>query len=257
MSGIPAPPVFDAGPSPAAMLALWGALALAAFAYAAVLAVRERDVLPVAVCAGALVCALNEPIYDTLAKLVYARVPSGYVAYSAFGRQIPWTLVIGYVPWVGLVPYLLSRRMEAGVSRAGLHRIALALTVSVALVELVNSVWLHDWRYYGGHSARGVLGGGIVQMSAMPILCGFLLCVFARPASGVRRALLGVLIPTMALPIVFAATSWPLYVSNYATMPDALHWAAAGVTIGFCVLAVLAVSYLAEQRSPTMAKARA
>jgi hypothetical protein len=194
-----------------------------------------------------VICALNEPIYDILGKLVYARAPSGYIAYTAFGRHIPWTLVIGYVPWVGLVPYLLARLMSAGISRARLHLIALGLTASVGLVEILNAVWLHGWRYYAADSGRGVLAGGLVQMSSMPIVCGLLFYVFADRFTGARRALLGVVIPTMALPLVFAATSWPLYVSNYADIPQWLHWAAAGLTVVFCVVAVLAASYMAER----------
>jgi hypothetical protein len=46
------------------------------------------------------------------------------MAYSAFGRDIPRFLVLGYLPWVGLLPYLISRAMHAGVSRAKLHGIA-------------------------------------------------------------------------------------------------------------------------------------
>jgi hypothetical protein len=253
---IPNPPVYQAQASAAAMLALWGVLALAAAVYAVVLAVRRRDVLPVAVCIGALVCALNEPIYDTLGKLVYSHVPSGYVAYTAFGRHIPWTLVVGYVPWVGLVSYLLAQRIREGVSRRQLYLVAAGLSVSVGIVEVLNALWMHNWRYYGGHAARGVLGGGIVQMSAMPIVCGFLLVVFAMPARGAARAALGVVVPTMALPITFAATSWPLYLSNYSRMSEALHWCLAALTVAFCVLAVLGIARLAEQRSPTMAAAR-
>jgi hypothetical protein len=246
-TAIPAPPVFTPGASAGAMVIVWGALALGATGYAVLLAVRNRDVLPVAACVGALVCALNEPIYDVLGKLVYAKVPPGYVAYTAFGRHIPWTLVIGYVPWVGLVPYLLSRRMASGISRSHLHLIALGLSASVGLVEILNALWLHMWRYYAPESGRGVIAGGLIQMSAMPILCGFLFYVFADRVSGVRRALLGIVIPTMSLPIVFAATSWPLYVSNYADISEGLRWVAAAVSVGFCVVAVLAVSYLAER----------
>jgi hypothetical protein len=154
--------------------------------------------------------------------------------------------VIGYVPWVGLVPYLVSRLMATGVSRSRLHLIASGLTASVGVVEILNALWLHGWRYYAPDSARGVLAGGIIQMSSMPIVCGFLFYAFADRFTGARRALLGIVIPTMALPIVFAATSWPLYVSNYANIPSWLHWGAAGLSVGFCVVAVLAASYMAE-----------
>jgi hypothetical protein len=229
------------------MLVAWGLLALGAVGGSIFLAVRNRDLLPVAACAGAIICAFNEPIFDILARLVYAKSPTAYVAYTAFGRHIPWTLVLGYIPWVGLVPYVISRQMSSGVSRSRLHVVAFAMVVSVALVEIVNALWLKDWKYYGGSSARGVLGGGIVQMAVMPLLCGFLYHALGAKVTGWARALLGLVIPTMALPMAFASTSWPLYVSNYADIPQALHWAAAAVTIAFCVASVLAITYLAER----------
>jgi hypothetical protein len=239
------PPIFNAGVSAQTMLIVWIAIVAPAVGYAFVLAIRDRDVLPVAACVGALVCALNEPIYDILGKLVYAHVPSGYVAYTAFGRHIPWSLVIGYVPWVGLVPYLLAKQMEGGISRRRLYGIALALTVSVGLIELLNAIWLHNWRYYAPHSGRGVLAGGIVQMASMPLVGALLFHVFATRARGAWRALLGIVLPTMALPMVFAATSWPLYLTNYASVPEWVRWVAAAATVAFSVLAVVGVTEVA------------
>jgi hypothetical protein len=242
---IPTPPVVHAGVSALAMLLIWGIPVVVVVLYAVRMSISELDVLPVAACVGALVCALNEPIYDILGKLVYARTSTSYVAYSNFGRSIPWWLVIGYIPWVGVMPCLLARMMAAGVTRQRLHAIALGLTASVGLVELLNAVWLHGWNYYGGYSARGMLSGGVIQMSAMPLLCGFMFFAFADGRSQVWRAALGVLVPAVTLPITFASTSWPLYISNYAHVAQWLHWVGAGVSVLFCVLAVSAVSILA------------
>jgi hypothetical protein len=241
------PPVFKSDFSPEAVLILFGALALAAVVYAAYLTVRGRDPLPLAACLGAAVCALNEPIYDTLGKLVYAHVPSGYVAYDAFARHIPWSIVVGYIPWVGLVPYLLSQRMAAGITRSRLYVIAAALVVSVGILEVINALWMHDWRYYAPESGRGVLAGGIIQMASMPLLGGFMLYAFAGRAKRLGRALLGIVIPAMALPMVFASTSWPLYVSNYASVSQPIRWVAALASVALCVAAVAAVAYLAER----------
>jgi hypothetical protein len=59
--------------------------------------------------------------------------------------------------------------------------------------------------------------------------------------------LLGIVIPTMALPMTFAATSWPVYVTNYANVSQLVRWAGAALTTAFCVAAVLAVTYMAER----------
>jgi hypothetical protein len=108
-------------------------------------------------------------------------------------------------------------------------------------------VWLHDWRYYAPESGRGVIAGGLIQMASMPIICAFLYYAFLERVRGTWRAVLGVVIPTMALPIAFAGTSWPLYVSNYARVSQTVHWLAAIASTVFCVLAVVAVAHLAER----------
>jgi hypothetical protein len=244
-SGIPGPPVLHSPADPTAMLAGWSALAVAAFGVAVWLAVRNRDPLPVVACVGALMCTLNEPIYDILGNLVYTQSPD--VAYHAFGRAIPWTLVVGYEPWVGLMPYVLYRLMASGVARARLHQIAAGLIGSVLLIEIVNALWLKDWKYYGESSWRGVLGGGVIQMAAMPLLLALLYFMLAHGARGWRRALAGLVLPAMALPMVFAGTSWPLYVSNHANLPTGIDWAAAALSIAFCFVAVPVITSVAAR----------
>ena len=110
--GIPAPPDFETSVDPSALLGTWSVLAAAAVGIAIWLAVRDRDPLPVAGCVGAVICTANEGIFDVLGVLTYA--VNLDTAYSAFGRDIPWTLIVGYIPWVGLVPYLLYRLMSFG-----------------------------------------------------------------------------------------------------------------------------------------------
>lgn len=245
MHGIAGPPLVHSPVSPTGMLIGWTALAAAAAGVAALLAIRNRDPLPVAACIGALICALNEPIYDILGKLVYAQSPN--VAFTAFGRHIPWTLVVGYVPWVGLMPYVLSRMMTSGISRARLHQIAAGLILSVALIEVVNAAWLKQWKYYGQTPWRGVLSGGVIQMAAMPLLCALLYCMLGGRLRGWRRALLGLILPAMTLPMVFASTTWPLYLSNYAHVSSAVAWIAAAAAIALSFGAVPVITWLAQR----------
>jgi hypothetical protein len=241
--GIPAPPTVHSPLSPVAMLAAWGGLAAAACCVAVWLSIRNRDVLPVAACIGAFICTLNEPIFDVVAKLTYAESP--YVAYVAFGRAIPWTLVLGYIPWVGLAPYLLYRLTASGVSRVRLHAISGGLILSVILVEIINAIWLKAWAYYGQTPWRGVLGGGVVQMAAMPLLCAFFYLVFAHNSSVWRRACAGIIFPAVTLPMVFSATTWPLYVSNYSNASELASWTAAVIAVGLSLSAIPAITGLA------------
>jgi hypothetical protein len=242
-TGIPAPPTFESTADPTLLLVIWSVFAVVAVAVAARLALRHRDPLPVVACAGAVICALNEPIFDVLANLTYARTP--HVAFSAFGREIPWTIPTGYIPWVGLMPYVLYRMMAAGVTRRRLHEIAAGLIGSVLVLEVVNALWWHNWKYYGEAPARGVLGGGVVQMAAMPLMCALLYLIVAEHTRGWQRAALGLVLPGVSLALVFAATTWPLYVSNHADVPAALDWLAAAIAVALSLGAVPLITRVA------------
>ena len=246
-SGIPAPPVLVSNISPGLLLAIWAALTLIVSGMLMRDAIVKRDVMPVALIFGALFCALNEAIYDVLGKLVYTTSPQSLVAYEALGRNIPWFVVILYVPWVGFVSYRIGEAIVAGASRWTLRKVAFGLFLSVLVAEVANALWLHAWCYYSEVPIRGVLAGGLVQMTWEPIICGLLLAIFARGASRWRRGLLGLIVPAMSLPIAFASTTWPLYFSNYSNLPAALDWLAALLTVLLNVLAVFGVTNLAER----------
>ncbi|MFC4948713.1 hypothetical protein [Pseudonocardia sp. GCM10023141] len=239
MSSIPDPPVYEMPLDPTFALAMFGSVALVAVVLATRLAVRNRDPLPVAACVGAMICAFNEPIFDVLAKIGYPVLPPAAVAYTAFGRSIPWFLVIGYIPWVGLVPYVVMRRMHAGLPRRTLYLIAAGLCASVAATEIINAAGLHAWAYYGQTAWRGHLGGGTVQMAAMPLVLALIYYVFVSNMGAGSRIV-------AALPLTFAATTWPLYVSNYSDLPEIARWGAAALSVALCLAVIRAVAHVAE-----------
>lgn len=131
------PPDLQSRISPLLVLAAFGVVVAASAMYAVYLSVRRRDVVPIVVCVGALICAFNEPIYDILDKIVYA--DNHPMAYAYFGREIPWFLVIGYLPWVGLLPYLVAQAMRNGVPRSKLHWLAFGSFVSVVVFETLGT----------------------------------------------------------------------------------------------------------------------
>lgn len=240
-TGIPSPPVLVSTISPTFMLTFFGSFAAAAFVVAVALAVRHRDPLPVACCIGALICALNEPVYDVLGKIVYGE--NHPVAFTALGRDIPWFLVIGYVPAVGLLPYAISRWMAAGWSRARLHLIALGGLLSVVFVEVVN-LYTKAWKYYGEVPLQ--FFGGVAAMATVPLVTGFLLYTLTGPLRGWRRVLAGLVIPTLGLPMMFASTGWPLYIALYTNLPPVLDYAAVALLLLLITATVYATTALAD-----------
>lgn len=84
---IPAPPPLVADIDPWILLGMFAGIFATAIIWAVRLALKNRDLLPIACCAGALAAAFNEPIYDILGKIVYAE--NNPMAFSSFGREIP------------------------------------------------------------------------------------------------------------------------------------------------------------------------
>jgi hypothetical protein len=239
LAALAEPPATTSEVSTTVVLVVFATLAAFAFGYAVATAVRTRDVLPVAACVGALICALNEPIYDLLGKIVYAS--DHPTAYAAFDRDIPAFLVLGYLPWVGLLPFLVSRMMAAGVARSRLHWIALGSFASVVVVETLGTS-LDAWTYYGEPPLKYL--GVAPMMAPVPILCGFLLYAFGDAVTGWKRAF-AVVIPTLTLPAVYAAAGWPMYLALYSDVPKVVQWLAGAATLALCASIVAAVTYAA------------
>jgi hypothetical protein len=232
VAGIQPAPLFTSQVSPTLVLCLFGSLTAVAFLYGLRLAFRTRDIMPVVVCLGALVGALNEPIYDLLGKIVYA--DNATTAFTAFNRDVPLFLVIGYVPWVGGLPYVIARMMAAGVSRARLHLIALGSFVSVTAVESIGT-GLGAWKYYGEPPLK--ILGVAPMMAPVPIVAGLLLYALGAHVHGRHRAWLFA-VPCVALPAVYASCGFPMYVALHADVGKPVQYLAGAATLALCAATV-------------------
>lgn len=236
MQEFPSPAVGPSDVSPDVVLAVFGTLAAIAVVYALVMAVRLRDVVPVMVCLGALVCAFNEPIYDILGAITYASDHA--VAYTLMGREIPWFLVVGYVPWVGVAPWILSRRMAGGLTRRDMHLFAVGTFLSVVLVESLGTS-LNSWNYSAPMPIEWLVVAP--QMAVCPLLGAALLYALEPWAQGGRRLLM-ILPPMISLPATYAALSWPMYAAAYGDVPAGVRWGAAAVSMAMMAGAVVAIA---------------
>ena len=72
------------------------------------------------------------------------------------------------------------------------------------------------------------------------------LCI-AGQASGWRRPAIGFVVAAVALPIVYAGASWPVYVALYSDLPAVLDWILSAVMLGLCVVFAVVSTFLAEK----------
>jgi hypothetical protein len=239
--GLPDPPVLVSEFNPAVMLVFFGATAMAALGLAGYWAITRRDALPIVTCLSAAVCSLNEPIFDILGKITYAE--NNPIAFTAFGRAIPWFLVVGYIAWVGLFPYVIARWMAAGWSKRRLYLVAVLGMLSVVGTEVVNR-FVHGWKYYGDPPLQ--FFGGVAAMASVPLVAGFLLYALALPATGFRRLIAGLFIPLLSLPMMFASTGLPLYIALYGNFPPVLNYVAVVALLVLIWAAVVGTVHLTE-----------
>lgn len=239
--GLPDPPVLVSEFHPAVMLLFFGATAVAALGLACYWAFTRRDALPIVTCLSAAVCALNEPIFDILGKITYAE--NNPIAFTAFGRAIPWFLVVGYIAWVGLFPYVIAGWMAAGWSKRRLYLVSVLGVLSVVGTEVVNR-FVHAWKYYGEPPLQ--FFGGVAAMASVPLVAGFLLYALALPAKGFRRLIAGLFIPLLSLPMMFASTGLPLYIALYGNFPPAFNYVAVVALLALIWASVVGTVHLTE-----------
>ncbi len=235
------PPVTTSDVDTTVFLVVFGGLACATFVAAIVHGRRTRDVVPVAACLGALVCALNEPIFDELGKIVYAE--NAVTAYTAFGRDIPLFLVVGYVPWVAGLSVVIATLIARGATARRLQAIAFGSFVSVTCVELVGTS-LGSWSYYGEPPLKYL--GVSPMMAPVPIVCGALIFMLGTRLKGPSRWLIG-LVPVFSLPAVYAAAGMPMYVALHADVGRPVQYAAGVATLALCFLVVLAATTIVDR----------
>lgn len=223
-----------------AVLAGFCLLALVAVVWGTIVALRDRDrsaALAVlgATCVGALFAVLCEPIFDLLGKIYY---PENHAtAFTAFERPIPAFLLAGYVPFVAVLPFLISLRMRDGVTSRALYGLAFGSFVAVAAIETVGTA-TDNWIYYGESPLKWL--GVAPQMAAVPIVCAWLILTLGRRLRGAARLLL-VAVPPASLASVYAAAGWPIYVALYSDTPAGVSWLAGAATLGLCAGIVWAV----------------
>jgi hypothetical protein len=241
VAGLSDPPVLVSDFNPAVMLLFFGATAIAAVGLAGYWAFTRRDALPIVTCVSAVICALNEPIFDILGKITYAE--NNPIAFTAFGRSIPWFLVVGYIAWVGLFPYVIAGWMAAGWSKRRLYLVSVLGLLSVVGTEVVNR-FVHGWKYYGEPPLQ--FFGGVAAMASVPLVAGFLLYALALPATGFRRLIAGLFIPLLSLPMMFASTGLPLYIALYGNFPPVFNYVAVVALLVLIWVAVVGTVHLTE-----------
>jgi hypothetical protein len=230
------PPVIHSAISPTLLLVIHIIAFVAAASWAVSIGVRRHDWTALAALIGGALCSFNEIIFDILGKIFYSS--DLHSAYTAFGREMPILVILGYAVWVGFVPYFFGRAISNGVPRKRLLLLAFGVLMAMVAQESVTTP-LHAWTYYGEWPIKYL--GVIPQMAPLMLVSGLILYVAREVVGGWRGLILALWSPLVALPAVWAVSSWPIYNALYSDCPKWLEWVASALTIGLCAL----IAYLA------------
>ena len=156
--------------------------------------------------AAGLICSLDEAIVDVLGKCWF---PNETIAYSAYGRDVPWWVVFCYVIFFGNLPYLFARAFQRGLLKQAFWKSIAAGFVFNAIIE-VPVLQADVYTYYGNQPFE-VLGFPLWWMfvnTGGALSAGFLIWKFGLPLIERRPALLA------AIPLVTAPTylAWSVVV---------------------------------------------
>lgn len=224
-------------------LVLFGAATAAVFVALVTMTVRRRDPLPLALFFGGIACSIPDPIYDWLAKMVFAS--NQPMAFRLIETSVPWWAVMCYSGWFGLLPYLIARRMAKGASRHSLYLISFAGMLGILFFEVVNANWLHAWEYYGEQPLKYL--GSNPAVATLPVVIGFVLYTVAWRLTGWRRMMAGLVIPPAVSPMLLLGTTWPVNLALHSDLPVVLDYLAVALS-GLLVVGTLHVtSGLARQ----------
>jgi hypothetical protein len=161
------------------------------------------------VLAGGLICAVNEPLIDSLGHVWYPT--DGENAYTLLQRYVPWWVVFAYVAFFGGLAWLLSELIRSGGSQRTLWLAVGGVWLADVILEipiLSGNVYI----YYGQQP---------FQIGGFPLIWAFLNCggallgavAIARLSpvlTGIRQLWL------LLIPIVTQYLSW------FAGMPHFL-----------------------------------
>jgi hypothetical protein len=197
---------------------------------------------------GGLLAALQEPILDILV-LVWYPVTDYLVAFKAFGRHVPWLVPIGYVWFVGGLPYLVYRLLCVGIYGRRLWWVfacimvidCIAITAAFVLAGVGGfygkqpfNLWGYPFWWAGLDGAQPIVGGvGLYWL-------------VPRLNKGWQKALAAVLMPTMSLGATSGAVVSPIALALNTDQPRHIMHLAGAATFALGCMLVWVCVFLSE-----------
>lgn len=225
-------PVLDAAPHGGLYAyVVFGALGVIAVLHGVYSVVKERQWIPLLLCAGGVLAVTVEPMYDVLAGIIYRDTFFGFEAYNL---NTPGYLFPGYLLWVATMPWLMYKQLERGMTGAPLYILAVLVFISVTITDYLGISSGH-WMYYGEGPFSHVAGS--FSMGPFLVLSGWLLYVLSNKLKSAGK-IFYILLPGVLLNLAFSCISWPIFFTLHSDMPFFADLIAVGITLSLAFAAI-------------------
>ena len=170
----PEQPVFSIGSTEQLVIELvFGAAALAALAYCAVVARRERKIWPLCVFGGAMLALPYEAVCDLFGNVAYP-LQGQHTVLDVLGQPLPFYVWFIYCFYLSAPVVWLMKRFEAGITGRQLAKyFAIGVALAACFEPLITA---EKWWFYFGYQP--------LKFTGMPMWWWFVnpTCVFGIAA---------------------------------------------------------------------------
>lgn len=234
------------------ILAISGAIFLAALGYAGRDAIQTRRWLPVLVFGGAFIASFQEAIYD-VSVLVWWAENGPAPLYRAYNISVPTWMALAYPWFIGGMGYWAYRQFNDGMTPTKLWKLYFFGWFANMVLEIPALQLGNIYTYYGNQPF--VILGFPMWMAftntLMPILVGAALHSLDDILKGPRALLVLAIVP-MCTSAAEIASGWPIWFALNSGMTSVGTHVAALVVLGLS----LTITYLVSLKFCTSAETR-
>lgn len=208
---------------------------------------RRGPILPVLLIGTALSAVVVEPIFDNT-LLYWYPVDGALSAFNAYGRSVPWWLILGYGWFFGGASYVLLRMFKRGISA---RQFIVAVGVFVAIDQIANGIagWLGISGFYGPQPFMwGPVNVWFGLADSTAVVVGAVVVFLLAPyLTGLRAAWLLVL-PSLWYGAVLGAVCSPVTLGLHSEWSDFGRWIGGLGTITFALIVLYGCYLLVVKR---------
>lgn len=202
---------------------------------------KDKDVIPLCMFLGGIICCTIEPMLDNLGHLWWPTDLPG-PAFVGYSLNVPYLIAFSYPGFLGMVSYWAYTRMRDGLDQKAFFNLFFILCFADLILEMPGTA-LGAFVYYGDQPYK-ILGYPLawtwINAFAM-FSAGFMLWAVEPYLKGAKRAFI-IVIPVMGGTAGYGASGWLFWLALNWEMPMVMAYLLTLFSLGFTLVIVYFMS---------------